>query len=379
MPHNAYSVNTRLEFTFVHLVFLWRVLLYLSYLMQSEKIRPYFLAVLLVGATILVTLIFAPFLKSLALAAVFAVVLQGLYGRVSNILGDWPSVAALLTVVISVLLILLPLVLIAVLVGNEARDLYLSLGEGSGRSAIAELFLRADELFGGTIPGLGEFSRDISANIDTYTKEGLQWITQHTGAIFSSISSLILSFFIFFIALYYLLRDGKRVRQTLIDLSPLGDKEDEGVFERLELTVNSIIKGNLSIAFVQGVLTGIGFTLFGVPNSILWGMVAAIAALIPGIGTALVFIPAIALLFFIGETPQAFGLLAWGMLAVGLIDNILGPKLVGKRMQLHPLLVLLSVLGGIMFFGPSGIFLGPLSLSLLSVFLSIYANVLRKS
>lgn len=347
--------------------------------MQSEKIRPYFLVVLLVGATILVTLIFAPFLKSLALAAVFAVVLQGLYGRVSNILGDWPSVAALLTVVISVFIILLPLVLIAVLVGNEARDLYLSLGEGSGRSAIAELFLRADELFSGTIPGLGEFSRDISANIDTYTKEGLQWITQHTGAIFSSISSLILSFFIFFIALYYLLRDGKRVRQTLIDLSPLGDKEDEGVFERLELTVNSIIKGNLSIAFVQGVLTGIGFTLFGVPNSILWGMVAAIAALIPGIGTALVFIPAIALLFFIGETPQAFGLLAWGMLAVGLIDNILGPKLVGKRMQLHPLLVLLSVLGGIMFFGPSGIFLGPLSLSLLSVFLSIYANVLRKS
>ena len=347
--------------------------------MQSEKLRPYFLMVLLVGTIVLVALIFTPFLKPLALAAVFAVILQELYRRVSTVLNDWPSVAAFLTVIISVFLILIPFSLIGVFVGNEARDLYLSLDEGGGRSAIAELFLRVDENFGGTVPGFGEFSRGISANIDTYTKEGLQWITQHIGTIFSSISSLILSFFIFFIALYYLLRDGKRIREALIELSPLSDKEDEGVFERLELTVNSIVKGNLTIAFIQGVLTGIGFTLFGVPHSILWGTVAAIAALIPGIGTALVFIPAIAFLFFIGETPQALWLLAGGLLAVGLDDNILGPKLVGRGIQLHSFLVLLSVLGGIMFFGPSGIFLGPLSLSLLFVSLSIYADASRKS
>ena len=346
--------------------------------MQSEKLRPYFLVVLLVGVIVLVALIFAPFLKPLALATVFAVVLQGLYGKVSNMLGGWPSVAAFLTVAIAVFLILLPLSLIGVFVGNEAHNLYLSLGEGSGRSAIAELFLRVDENLSGTIPGLGEFSRGISANVDTYTKEGLQWITQHIGGIFSSISSLLLSLFIFFIALYYLLRDGKRVRQTLIELSPLNDREDEGVFERLELTIDSIVKGNLTIAFVQGVLTGIGFMLFEIPNGFLWGTVAAIAALIPGIGTALVFIPAIAFLFFIGNTLHALGLLAWGALAGGRIDNILGPKLVGKGMRLHSFLVLLSVLGGIMFFGPSGIFLGPLSLSLLFVLLSIYADVSRQ-
>ncbi len=119
-------------------------------------------------------------------------------------------------------------------------------------------------------------------------------------------------------------------------------------------------------------------SIFGIPNGFLWGTVAAIAALIPGIGTALVFIPAIAFLFFIGNIPQALGLLAWGALAVGLIDNILGPKLVGRGMQLHSLLVLLSVLGEIIFFGPSGIFLGPLSLSLLFVLLSIYADVSRR-
>ncbi len=346
--------------------------------MQSEKLRPYFLMIVLGVAIVLTALIFSPFLKPLALAAVFAVVLQGLYRRISKLLGGWPSIAALLTVIVSVLLILLPLSLVAVLVGNEAKEVYFSLEQGNGRSTISQAFLRIDESFGGRIPGLGDFARDASANVDTYTREALQWITGHAGDIFSSISSLLLSSFIFFIALYYLLRDGKRVRQMLIELSPLNDKDDEGVFDRLEHAVNSVIKGNLTIALVQGVLTMIGFTLFGVPSAILWGTVAAVAALIPGIGTALVFIPAVAFLFFTGATPQALGLLAWGTLAVGLIDNFLSPKLIGSGMHLHPLLVLLSVLGGLMFFGPIGIFLGPLSLSLLFALLSIYADVSRR-
>lgn len=347
-------------------------------MMQSQKFRPYFLVLFLVGAFALTVAIFWPFLKPLALAAVFAVVLQGLYGRISKLLGGWPSTAALLTVVISVFFILLPLSLIGVLVGNEAHSLYISLEAGKGQSTLTQMFLRVDETFGGVVPGLSEFSRDASVDINTYTKEALQWITSHAGEIFSSISGLLLAFFIFFIALYYLLRDGKRVRQILIELSPLSDREDEGVFNRLELAVNSVIKGNLVIALVQGVLTTIGFTLFGVPNAILWGTVAAVAALIPGIGTGLVFIPAVIFLFFTGATVQALGLFVWGALGVGLIDNFLGPKLVGSGMKLHPLLVLLSVFGGLMYFGPAGIFLGPLSLSLLFALLSIYADVSRR-
>ncbi len=346
-------------------------------MIRNDILRPYFLVILLVGAFALVGLIFLPFFKPLILAVVFAVVLQGPYQAISKLLRGWPSVAALLTVLLSIVFILVPLCLIGVLVANEARDLYVSLAEGGGRSVIAELFLRIDETLGGTVPGLGEFARDISANVDTYTKAGLQWILGHAGEVFSGISSLLLSFFIFFVALYYLLRDGKRVKQTIIDLSPLNDQEDKGVFDRLGLAVNSVVKGNLAIALIQGALTGIGFTIFGVPNAILWGLVAAFAALIPGVGTSLVFIPAIAFLFFVGAIPQSLGLLVWGVVAVGLVDNFLGPKLVGRGMHLHPLLVLLSVLGGIIFFGPVGIFLGPLSLSFLFALLSIYSGIVR--
>ena len=344
--------------------------------MQSQRLRPYFLLFTLLGVITLTAAVFWPFLKPLALAAVFAVVLQGFYTRIVSALGGWPSVAALLTVIVSIVLILLPLSLVGALVGQEARNLYLSL-EGGGQNTISNMLLQADANFGPIIPGFGESVRDISANLDLYTREGLQWIAGHAGDIFSGASQLFLSLFIFFIALYYLLRDGKRVRQTLIELSPLSDEEDAGVFNRLELAVNSTIKGSLTIALIQGVLATLGFAIFGVPNPVLWGTVAAIAALIPGFGTALVIVPAIAFLFFTGATLPALGLLIWGALAVGLVDNLLGPKLIGSGMKLHPLLVLLSVLGGLMFYGPAGIFLGPLTLALLFALLSIYADVTR--
>ena len=347
--------------------------------MQTQTIRPYFLIALIFGAAVLTAAVFWPFLKPLALAAVFAVVLQGLYKRISRFLGSWPSVAAFLTVVISIVVVLLPLSLVGMLVGDQAQKLYVSLEAGGGQSVLVEILERTDVALGGIIPGVRGFSRNISTDVNTYVKEALQWVTGHAGDIFSSVSQLLLSFLVFFIALYYLLRDGARVRRTLVELSPLSDTEDEGVFDRLELAINSVIKGNLTIALVQGILATLGFTLFGVPSAILWGTTAAVAALIPGVGTALVIIPAVAFLFFTGATLSAFGLLIWGTLAVGLIDNFLGPKLIGRGMQIHHLLGLPAVLGGLMYFGPAGIFLGPLTLSLLFAFLSIYARVSRRA
>lgn len=347
--------------------------------MQNERLRPYFLLIALISTLALTWAVFFPFLKPLALAAVFAVVLQGLYGRVNRFLGGLPSLSAFLTVLIGVILILLPLSLVGALVGQEASGLYLSLEEGGGQSVAGKLLGQADRVFGPIIPGFTETARDVSANLDTYIRDGLQWIAGHTGGIFSSISKFLLSFFVFFIALYYLLRDGSRVRRTLIELSPLSDIEDREVFDRLELAINSTIRGNLTIAFVQGVVATLGFLVFGVPNAVLWGTLAAVAALIPGFGTALVIVPAVAFLFFTGATGPAFGLLLWGVLAVGLIDNLLGPKLIGSRMHLHPLLVLLAVLGGLIYFGPAGIFLGPLTVSLLFALLAIYSDFSKKS
>jgi predicted PurR-regulated permease PerM len=140
-----------------------------------------------------------------------------------------------------------------------------------------------------------------------------------------------------------------------------------------------VIKGSLLIALIQGMVSGTGFAIFGVPNPVLLGSVAIIAALIPNVGTAVVLTPAILYLYLTDQVWQSAGLLIWGITAVGLIDNLLGPTLIGRSSKIHPLLILLAVLGGLAFFGPLGFILGPLVISLLFAVLDIYERLLPRN
>lgn len=344
--------------------------------MVNRKLQLQFLLVLLIGTLLLSFFIFKPFFAPLALAAVFSVVLEPLYRKLSRRIGNMESIAALLTVLISVVCVLVPLTLLSTRVFEESRQLYGSLADSGGGGNLAVTAIRnTGHALENFFPGAQTFSVTLSNDLDVYAKQGLGWLVNNLGAALSSISVLILDLFIFIIALYYLLRDGKKLKQSLVALSPLEDTDDEMIFGRLRMAVNSVITGSLMIALIQGFLTAIGLTLFGVPNSVLWGTIASIASLIPGFGTVLVIFPAILYLLFMGHTASAFGLFVWGTLAVGLIDNLLGPKLMGRGMPLHPLFVLLSVLGGVVFFGPTGVFLGPLSLSLLFAFITIYTSL----
>ncbi len=341
--------------------------------MNHQKLQPYFLLIFLAGVLVLAFFVFRPFLQVLILASVVAVVFQPLYQKILGYTRNRQGVATLATIIVIIIVVLVPLVFLGIQIFKEAQQLYFSFTDTGGGEKDAVL-----SVFNGlmnTVKNYFPTTQEFSINIDQYLKQGLSWLLQNLGAIFSNFAKLLVSSFIFLIALYYLLKDGRKLKKTLIALSPLTDTDDEAIFKKLELAVNSVIKGNLTIALIQGVLTTVGFALFGVPNAVLWGTVAAIAALIPGIGTALVLIPAIIFLFLTSSVFSAFGLLAWGVIAVGLIDNFLGPKLVGRGMQLHPLIVLLSVLGGLMFFGPIGFLLGPLVASLLFALLDIYFSL----
>ncbi len=346
--------------------------------MQDKKIERTFLIAVLLGALFLVYLIFKPFLASLALAAVAAVIAYPLYRRLLALLSNRRTLAALVTVVISVVCLLIPVGIVGSRVAIEAGQLYQSLSASDGTEYLARMVQSVEDtmaFYGANV----SFSESVTTDVDTYLKGALTWLLAHLGTAFSSAAAVFLNSLIFFIALFFLLRDGKTFREKVIELSPLADIDDETVFRRLHVAVNSVVKGSLSIALIQGTLATIGLLVFGVPNAILWGCVAAVAALIPGFGTALVIIPAVIFLYVDGSSGAALGLLAWGVVAVGLIDNFLGPKLVSSSMKLHPLFVLLAVLGGISFFGPIGIFLGPLSLSLLFALIYIYSDMVAPS
>ena len=343
--------------------------------MNMNILRPYFLMTLIAVSAVITFLIFRPFIVVLVLAVVFSVVLQPLYRRVLRRMSVLPGLAALVTMTISVICILIPLTFITVQITGEARSLYASISESGGETYLNTVIKSVSDLAGRYAPGLALSGEDLSASVDQYVKDGLAWTVQNLGGAFGGIARLLLSLFIFLIALYYFLRDGEKLKRTIIDASPLADTDDNAVLTRLEHAINSVIRGSLTIALIQGVLTGIGFTLFGVPNGVLWGVVATLAALIPGVGTSLVLVPGVAYLFVIGAMTPAMGLLIWSVIAVGLIDNLLGPKLVGKSMQIHPLIVLLSVFGGLAFFGPSGIFLGTLCTGLLFALVSIRTSI----
>lgn len=347
--------------------------------MEPKIIQTSFLIALLAISAGISFFIFQPFLVVLILAVIFALVLQPLYRIVLRPLKSSPGLASFVTIVISVVCILLPLVYISAQIVDDAQNLYTSLSDGSGESYLNSVFQYANSVVAQYVPSMALSGAELSASIDQYMKNGLVWLIENLGGAFGGISRLFLSFFIFLIALYYMLRDGAKLTQILIEASPLGNSADRIVLKRLTGAVHSVIRGSLSIALIQGILTAVGFSLFGVPNSILWGVVASFAALIPGIGTSLVLAPGVLYLFIIGATTPALGLLVWSVFAVGLIDNFLGPKLVGRGMQLHPLIVLLSVFGGLMFFGPSGVFLGPLSVSLLFALASIYPDISKQA
>ena len=322
----------------------------------------YFFIAALSVAIILAVLIFLPFLAPLVLAGALAVVFYPLHRRVED---SWfrgrekSSLCALVTLVIVAVIIFIPLTFIGLKISFEVREMYQTLTDPASQGS------RAVEVIQGYLgtTDLAESLRSVS-----------HWAFTNINSIFSKVSRIVIEAFIMLLALFYFLRDGKELKRQLINISPLGDMNDMMIINKLQQAIRSIFAGSIAVALVQGVLSGIGFALFGVPNPVLWGVVAALAALIPGIGTALVLLPAIGYLFFTGSTGMAIGLLVWGFVAVGLIDNFLGPILVNRGVKIHPFLILLSIFGGPSFFGPIGFVLGPLIVALLFALLEIYRD-----
>lgn len=343
--------------------------------MNIQKPQFYFLLTILLGTAIVAFFILRPFLYAILLAMVFVVISQPIHKKILKLVHNNEGLASLFTMLFIAIVTFIPLIFIGTMVFQETKQLYLSLSGDGGRTELIHIIENFMVNLRKTIPMLPEQSVDLNQ----YAKQLVGWIADNIGALFSNIASALASSFIFLISLYYLLKDGKKFKQIVIEVSPLTDNDDRFILKKLEDSISSIVKGSLTVALAQGSLVGLGFAIFGIPNPILWGSVAAIAVLIPSIGTALVMVPAIIFLFITSHFISAIGLLIWGILIVGLVDNFLNPKLVGRGMQLHPLIVLLSVLGGLLLFGPIGFLLGPLTVGLLISLVEIYFSLIKQS
>jgi predicted PurR-regulated permease PerM len=341
--------------------------------MNSKVLETIFFMGLLGGVILLTFFIFQPYLGALFVALVLAVMFEPVYRTLAEHFKKWPGLAAFATVMIVLVVILLPLSYIGAILFQEARDLSFSLLGEQGSTGFLSTTLTSLE---NAIRG---FAPDMQMNLEPqkYVEGVLVWLTDNLGAFFSGFASVIIKTFLMIIALYFFLRDGKKLREVVLKWSPLHDTHDAGILKKVGVAVNSVIKGDILVAVIQGLLAGLGFVIFGVPSPVLWGAVATIGALIPAVGTGIVLLPAVAYLYFAVSVPMAIGLLIWGVFIVGLIDNYLRPTLIHKDVNIHPFIILLSVFGGLSLFGPIGFLVGPIILSLLFALIDVYPDVMK--
>ncbi len=332
--------------------------------MQTKIIERYFFFGLL-SATLLFTIIlFRPFLTTIIIGASLAVVLYPLYEWFQRKkVPDW--LAALLVVMFFIFILFGPLLGFGLIILKQSQSLYYAVVNGG----VAGPFINyiGDSINQILPPG-------STFDINQKVSDLIFSMTGSIASIFSFTFSLVFSLFLVLLTLYYFLKDGARWRKSLIIFSPLADADDEKILNKLANSINGIMKGYFLIALAQGILMGSGMAFFGIPNPALWGVAAAVASLIPSIGTALIAIPAIFFLFVMGQTTEAIGFAIWSFILVGTVDNFLNPLIIGKTIAIPQILVLFSVLGGLLLLGPVGMLIGPLTISLLYALISIYRN-----
>ena len=339
--------------------------------MNEKLIENIFFFSLLAVVSYLGWELLVPFMPALVLASIIATVCYPMHRWIRRkipLKGN--GFPALLTTLLVFILVVGPLGLIGYLVFLEAANFYTAVNAGRAISIAPTLSLAQDVL--------DRFVPSSGINLAIYAKEGAGWLATSLGTLFTSTASLVFMLFIAFIGLYYLFKDGDQLIETVMHLSPLPDKEDTKILNRLAQSVRSVLLGRLLLGLVQGILTTIGFMIFGVPQAVLWGMVASIAALIPAIGTSLVFIPTVAFLILGESYSAAIGVAVWGLVVVGLIDNLLGPYLMSRGAPMHPFFILISALGGLAVFGPVGFVLGPVIFSFFIALVEIYEDYISK-
>lgn len=340
--------------------------------MHINRIVEYIFFFGLLGlAGFMVWQIISPFLSALALSTIIVIICYPLYERIQRIVPRRNrTVSALVTTLVVLLVVVLPIVLISSILVREVVSFYQVLNSGEELS-VDRYLASAETLIQTYIPG-------FELNLTEQLIAGAEWFTRNIGAIFAGTVSTVFIFIISLVGSFYFFRDGKEFMQVIIKMSPLPDKEDAIIFARIAQAVRSVVTGTVLVALLQGVLTAIGFTIFGINQAVLWGSLASVGALIPGIGTTIITAPAVAYLLFTGDVLNGVGLLLWGATVVGMVDNFIGPYLMSRGNNLHPFIILLSVLGGISFFGPIGFIVGPVIVTLFMVLLEIYNQYIAK-
>ncbi len=344
--------------------------------MDFKKLQSLFFLslIFLFGVTSLY--IFRPFLYPIFWAAILSITFYPTYLAIEKHI-RYKSLSAGLCVLLILCIVLLPLLLIAALLVTQSTHLYSQVTQSDLIGGVANVKTKLS-----TLPIIGTYFMELQSSGPEFARKVAQVSSSFLLQNFKALTQYSLQFFaMFFLMLYtlfYFFKDGKRMLQRLMHLSPLGDTYEEMLYTKFTSTARATLKGTIIIGIVQGTLGGILFAATGVDGALVWGVLMAIFSILPGVGASLVWLPTALILLAMGNVWQGVTVLVVGMFVISLIDNILRPPLVGRDTQMHPLLILFSTLGGIAAFGISGFVIGPIVISLFLAVMSIYDHYYKK-
>ncbi len=328
--------------------------------------------VLLVLVSLALGWILLPFFGTISWGAVIALLFAPMYRWLLPRLGGRRSAAAILTVLAVLVIVILPLAGIAASLAREASALYDRLQSGEVNPGV--YFHGVFDALPNWITGL--LDRFVLIDFETLQKrlvtalaEGSQFIATQAVNIGQNTFEFLANLCITLYLAFFLIRDGEDVARHVRHAIPLAPAHKKELLARFATVIRATVKGNLLVAAIQGALGGVAFWFLGVTGAILWGVLMAFLSLLPAIGAALVWVP-VAIYFFIsGGTWQGIALVAWGVLVIGLIDNLLRPILVGKDTQMPDYVVMITTLGGMAVFGINGFIIGP---AIAAMFLAVW-------
>lgn len=327
---------------------------------SSASVRKGVVLLLTLGVTAVFLGMIRGFLIALFLAIVFSSLLHPLYQFFLKRMRNLKNAAALVTLMLVILVIVLPLLGLLGVVAAQGVQMSQDaavwikdeLHQAQGREFVIPAWVPfRDRIDVSNEKLLARFG-EIAGQAGTFLVHSLKAATEGT-------ASFLLNMFVLLYALFYFLKEGASVQQSLMRHLPLAEEDKKRLFERAVSVVRATVKGTMVIGFVQGLLGGIAMAVVGIPGAAFWGTLMAIFSVVPGIGTAIVWIPAVIYLLLTGDTVAAISLGVWCALVVGSIDNFLRPALVGGDTKMPDLLILVSTFGGLSAFGAIGLIVGP--------------------
>ncbi|HWR98508.1 MAG TPA: AI-2E family transporter [Candidatus Methanoperedens sp.] len=320
--------------------------------------------------------VFRPFFSAIALAAIIDILFFPLHERLARALGGRRALAAGITVLLVVLCVILPATAMGFIFTKEALELYQTLGAKAADGSLDEILrYRNWETVEGWLAAHAPWLDVKALNLKGVFLSFLAKISGYGVAVGTAVASNVLSalgtFAVVLFSLFFFLLDGAAFGRWLAGLVPLHQDHQQKLLRTFVEIVKSAVLGSGLVAVVQGNLGGLAFWGVGL-HGVLWGPVMAFTSLVPVVGTAVVWIPAAAVLFLQGHTGAGGFLLLWGLLVISNADNVIRMFVVKGPVRMHPLLIFFSVLGGIKLWGLTGVVFGPLALAMVQALLEIF-------